>query len=123
MTSNQYRSSSLCDGLMALRTALIEVNRWDTSLVMTYSEFGRRAAENGSGGTDHGAASTHLVLGGAVRGGIYGNPPDLKHLDDGNLVHTLDFRNYYATALERWWGIPSEDVFGSSYAPIELVRD
>ena len=65
----------LAGGLVALKAALTELQRWDSTLVMTYSEFGRRAAENSSGGTDHGTAAAHFAMGGRVRGGLYGQPP------------------------------------------------
>ena len=75
---------------------------------MTYAEFGRRPQENNSNGTDHGTAASHFVAGGLVRGGLYGQAPRLDRLEGGNLPHTLDFRSLYATALDRWWGVPSE---------------
>ncbi len=70
---------------------------------MTYSEFGRRAAQNGSGGTDHGKAAPHFVLGGAVHGGLYGMSPRLEALDEGDVPATTDFRSLYNTVLTRWW--------------------
>lgn len=77
--------------------------RWNDVMLMTYSEFGRRVQENHGRGTDHGAASVQLVMGGKVRGGIYGDRPDLKQLDaDGNLQHTVDFRKVYATVAQNW---------------------
>ena len=88
--------------------ALVEIGRWDSTLIMTYSEFGRRPRENLSSGTDHGTASAHFVLGGRVKGGLYGLPPALSRLDgNGNLPFAVDFRDLYATVLERWWGADS----------------
>ena len=96
----------LAEGLVALKSALLEAGRWQSTLVMTYAEFGRRPRENQSGGTDHGTASSHFVLGGKVKGGLYGQPPALARLDgNGNLPHAVDFRELYATVLERWWGV------------------
>ena len=112
----------LGDGLAALREGLIEVGRWDSTLIATYAEFGRRPRENQSGGTDHGTAASHLVLGGAVRGGLYGAAPDLTALDgNGNLPFAVDFRGYYATLLERWWGIDSSRVLGGRHPRLEFV--
>lgn len=112
----------LGDGLAAMRAALIEIGRWDSTLVATYAEFGRRPRENESGGTDHGTASAHFVLGGAVRGGLYGAAPALDRLDgNGNLPHAVDFRSYYATFLDRWWGIDSQDVLGARFKSLEFV--
>ncbi|MSQ72641.1 MAG: DUF1501 domain-containing protein [Betaproteobacteria bacterium] len=112
----------LAEGLAALKSALLELGRWDTTLVMTYAEFGRRAAENGSRGTDHGTANAHFALGGRVRGGLYGEPPRLAGLESGNLPHALDFRRLYATALERWWGVDSVAALRGRFVPVELLR-
>lgn len=93
----------------------------DDIVVATTSEFGRRAASNGSG-TDHGTAASHLVIGGPVRGGRYGEPPDLKVLDGtGNLVHTVDYRAYYATLLDAWLGVDHADVLGSSFETLSFL--
>ncbi|GIE94239.1 DUF1501 domain-containing protein [Paractinoplanes rishiriensis] len=67
--------------------------------VVVYSEFGRRVTANASDGTDHGTASPVLLLGAGVTGGLYGTPPSLTDLDQGDLKHTTDFRNVYATLL------------------------
>jgi uncharacterized protein (DUF1501 family) len=112
----------LADGLGALREALVEIERWDTTVVATYSEFGRRPRENRSGGTDHGTASVHFVLGGKVRGGLYGRPPVLDRLDAaGNASHEVDFRSYYATILERHWQIPSREVLGGRFEALDFI--
>ncbi len=96
----------LAEGLTALRAALLELGRWQETLILSYAEFGRRPKENQSGGTDHGTANVHFALGGRVRGGLYGAVPDLTHLDgNGNLAHGVDFRSMYATVLERWWQV------------------
>lgn len=112
----------LAAGIVALKAALTELGRWNDALVVTYAEFGRRAKENLSGGTDHGTASVHFALGGRVRGGIYGEAPSLARLDgDGNLLHTLDFRCVYATVLERWWNLPSGPTLGGKFQPVPFV--
>ena len=112
----------LGDGLAALREGLTEIGRWDSTLIATYSEFGRRPRENQSGGTDHGTAAAHLVLGGAVKGGLYGAPPALDRLDgNGNLPFAVDFRSYYATFLSRWWAMDPTAVLGSGFKPLEFI--
>jgi uncharacterized protein (DUF1501 family) len=68
-------------------------------VIAVYSEFGRRVAANASDGTDHGTASSVLLLGAGVRGGLYGEPPSLTDLDQGDLKYTTDFRDVYATLL------------------------
>ena len=82
-------------------------------LTMTFSEFGRRVAENASRGTDHGEAAPVFLIGGGVKGGLYGRHPDMAQLNAGNLPFTTDFRSVYATVLERWLGRPAAPVVGS----------
>lgn len=66
----------LAEGLTTLKAGLIELDRWNDTLILTYAEFGRRPKENQSNGTDHGTANVHFALGGRVRGGLYGAAPD-----------------------------------------------
>jgi uncharacterized protein (DUF1501 family) len=106
----------LSEGLSAFYGDLAKQGKADNVVVMTWSEFGRRVEENGSLGTDHGTAAPLFVLGNAVNKGIYGEPPDLKSLDqNGNLKYTIDFRSVYATVLDRWMGASSKDVLGTSF--------
>jgi uncharacterized protein (DUF1501 family) len=113
----------LGEGLAALRGALQEIGRWDSTVIATYSEFGRRPRENLSGGTDHGTASAHFVLGGAVKGGLYGAAPALDRLDgNGNLPHALDFRAYYAAFLGHCWGIPARTVFDGDFQAVPIFQ-
>ncbi len=108
-------------GLKAFSDAMKQAGLWNNVLVMTYSEFGRRVAENKSGGTDHGAAAPQLVLGGRVRGGLHGRQPSLdpSKLYDGDLVHTVDFREMYAALAQRWWKRPNP--WGSQHRPLPFV--
>jgi len=112
----------LAEGFVALRAALQELGRWDSTLVLTYAEFGRRPQENGSNGTDHGTASAHFALGGRVKGGLYGGQGYLDRLENGNPVYAVDFRSVYATVLERWWGVPSSGPLGGRFPTLDLVR-
>lgn len=93
----------------------------DRVLVATFSEFGRRVAENGSLGTDHGAASQMFVVSPKCKGGVIGAHPSLTDLDDGDLKFHTDFRSVYATLLDRWLSIPSESVLGGAFRPVEFV--
>lgn len=101
----------LAAALSAFRVAMKKADLWDRVLVMTYSEFGRRAGENGSQGTDHGTAAPHFLLGGGVKGGVYGRQPSLADLIDGDLRHHVDYRDLYATVAQRWWRI-RDHAFG-----------
>jgi len=94
----------------------------DRLLMMTFSEFGRRARENGSKGTDHGSAAPMLLIGGKVKTGVVGKHPSLTGVTMGNLKHSIDFRQVYATLLEQWLGVPSKEVLGGTYAPVEILK-
>ena len=89
---------------------------------MGFSEFGRRAHENGSGGTDHGAAGPMFAIGNSVRAGLYGDTPSLTNLDQGDLRYTVDFRSVYATALENWFGMPSQQILGGTFERLGFLR-
>ena len=93
----------------------------DKVAVMCFSEFGRRVAQNNSGGTDHGAAGPMFVVGGKVKGGLYGGYPSLTDLDDGDLKYTTDFRRVYATLLDKWLNCDSRTVLKNSYEPIAFL--
>ena len=113
----------LAQGLVALRSALTELGAWDRTLVMTFSEFGRRPRQNQSNGTDHGTAAPHFIAGGAVRGGLYGHPADLSQLDAAqNLVFTTDFRQLYAAIARDWWGVNPETVVRGRFEPLRFLR-
>ncbi len=90
-------------------------------LTMTFSEFGRRIEENGSHGTDHGEGSPLFLIGGGVKGGLYGNAPDLSATNMGNVRFTTDFRSVYATVLERWLGRPSAPVLDGTFTQLALL--
>jgi uncharacterized protein (DUF1501 family) len=94
----------------------------DRILLMTFSEFGRRARENGSRGTDHGSAAPMLLVGGRVKAGLVGAHPSLTQLDAGNLRHHTDFRQVYAAVLDRWLGVPSRQVLGQEFAPVDIFQ-
>jgi len=113
----------LAEGLLALKSAMVELKRWDSTLVMTYAEFGRRPKENLSNGTDHGTVAPHFAMGGRVKGGLLGVTPDLTRLDGaGNMGYTIDFRSAYATILEQWWGINHTAVLGGKFQTLDLLR-
>lgn len=112
--------AELAGGLAAFYRELKGMGRADDVAVLVFSEFGRRAAENASGGTDHGKAGLAMVLGGAVRGGLYGEEPDLEALDDGDLPLQIDFRRAYADLLKFLKADPAA-VLGRPFPPLGLV--
>ena len=108
-------------GLEAFSKAMKRAGLWNNVMVITYSEFGRRVAQNSSGGTDHGSAAPHFAIGGRVNGGMYGKQPSLApdQLHDGDLIHTVDFREVYATLAQRWWRRPNP--WEKQFKPIPFV--
>ncbi len=90
-------------------------------LTLTFSEFGRRIEENGNRGTDHGEASPLFLIGGGVRGGLYGAMPDLAVSNMGNVRFSVDFRSVYATVLERWLGRPAATVLGGEFSKLPVL--
>ena len=94
----------------------------DRTLVMSFSEFGRRLAENASEGTDHGAAAPMFLAGSRVRAGLVGEHPSLTDLDDGDLKFHTDFRQVYATLLEGWLGWSSPSILGGEFKSIDVLK-
>ncbi len=92
------------------------------TIVMVYSEFGRRLQENASGGTDHGKAAPTFLLGDPVRGGLYGKHPSLAELDDGDLIHNTDFRRIYASLLRDAFGVAPERILPGTFEPLPLLK-
>jgi uncharacterized protein (DUF1501 family) len=86
------------------------------TLMLIYSEFGRRVAENGSAGTDHGAAGPMFAIGGGIRGGFIGKAPSLTDLDQGNLKAGLDFRAVFSECLRDWMGWSAVRLFDGPFA-------
>ena len=83
---------------------------------MTYSEFGRRAKENGSEGTDHGMAAPHFVFGGGIKGGIFGEYPQLRQLESNNLTFSMDYRSVYNFVLSEHFGLKKNPFSHYSYS-------
>lgn len=113
--------SQLSDGLAAFQKDL-EGRGLDSQVTtMTFSEFGRRPSENESRGTDHGTAAPLFVMGSRVRGGLFGDAPSLGLERNQDLTYSTDFRQVYATALDRWLQSPSQPVLGGRFAPLDFV--
>jgi uncharacterized protein (DUF1501 family) len=110
------------DAVSAFYRDLAGRGHGDRVCVMTFSEFGRRAAENGSKGTDHGSAAPMFLVGGKVKPGVVGDHPSLTKLAEGNLVHATDFRRVYAAVLDHWLGVDSKTVLGDEHKPLDVFR-
>jgi uncharacterized protein (DUF1501 family) len=113
------------DSLVAFQRDLETRGIADRVLMLVWAEFGRRAQENGSAGTDHGAAGTGFVVGTRAAGRMVGEFPGLAKLDDdGNLVPTVDYRAVYSSLLEQWLGADAAGIVpgASGFARPKLVR-
>jgi len=108
----------LAKGAATLQKELGKTDNWNNTLVISYSEFGRRAAQNKSNGTDHGTAAAHFVFGGNVTGGLHGTHPDLGALQNGDLQFTMDYRALYSSVIDDWLQL-STNVF-SEYRSEDL---
>jgi uncharacterized protein (DUF1501 family) len=110
------------DSITAFYRDMAARGHQDRLLVMTFSEFGRRARENGSRGTDHGSGAPMILVGGKVKAGVVGAHPSLTALEDGNLRHHTDFRQVYAAILDQWLGVPSRQILGQEFRAAEVLR-
>jgi len=110
------------DGIKALVTDLKQNNNIDNTVIMAFSEFGRRVKQNGSNGTDHGAANNlFLISGGLKRPGFYNETPNLLDLDNGDIKHTVDFRQVYASLLDNWLHVDHQNILGEQFSPLHFV--
>ena len=101
---------------------LKEQGLWQDTLVLVWSEFGRRVHDNGTG-CDHGSGGVAFALGGAVQGGQYGQYPSLREADlsEGDLAYTTDFRSTYATILDRWLGLDPDSVVHGQFEQFDFI--
>jgi uncharacterized protein (DUF1501 family) len=88
---------------------------------MVFSEFGRRVAQNGSNGTDHGTAAPMFLIGDNVQSGLLGEHPSLSKLDQGDLVYNIDFREVYSAILNDWMGADSTAILGKKYKKADVL--
>ena len=121
---NQQRHlfTELNDGINAFVKDLKNNNRFDDVMLMTFSEFGRRVAQNASGGTDHGTAnSMFFISGGLQQKGLINAMPDLEDLNEGDLKHKVDFKNVYATVLNKWLNADDKKILGKKYSYMNFI--
>jgi uncharacterized protein (DUF1501 family) len=110
------------DAVAAFVKDLHQSGKLDDTLVMTFSEFGRRVEQNGSNGTDHGTANNVLLFGGKLRkAGIFNDAPDLAQLDNGDLKYQIDFRYIYATLLDKWLELDNSQILSRHYNGLGFI--
>ena len=115
--------------MLAFYTDMQNQGTFGSTLMVQFSEFGRRISENGSQGTDHGSASAMMVLGGPVRGGLYGTAPNLNPTSDnptlenagGDVRMENDFRSVYASVIDNWLGTDSVRLLGGDFRNQKLA--
>ena len=112
----------LGDAIAAFLKDIKEHGHDQRVLTMTFSEFGRRVKENASRGTDHGAAAPMFLAGAKVKGGAIGKHPSMTDLDEGDLKHHTDFRQVYASVLDKWLGADSKAVLGEAFKPVMAFK-
>lgn len=113
--------TQLSEGLAAFQKDLTARRLDDQVLTMTFSEFGRRPAENESRGTDHGTAAPLFVMGRRIQGPLHGTAPDLRVEQNADLAYTTDFRSVYATVLDRWLDAPADTILGESHPRLSFI--
>ncbi|HNK27979.1 MAG TPA: DUF1501 domain-containing protein, partial [Ferruginibacter sp.] len=114
--------TELNDAVKAFVADLKKNNRFEDVLLMTFSEFGRRVAQNASGGTDHGTANNmFFISGGLKQKGVLNAMPDLADLNEGDLKHNVDFKNVYATVLSKWLGSDDQQILGRKYEYLNFI--
>ena len=124
LQANQQKRlfDELNGALSAFTADLKSNNRFEDVMIFTFSEFGRRVAQNASGGTDHGTANNmFLISGGLQQKGILNALPNLADLQDGDLKHQVDFKQVYATILNKWLGADAEAILGAKYSTLDFI--
>ena len=114
--------TELNDAVKAFTNDLKKNNRFNDVLMMTFSEFGRRVTQNASGGTDHGTANNmFFISGGLKQKGVLNAMPDLADLNEGDLKHKVDFKNVYATVLNKWLGADDKMILGNKFDYLNFI--
>jgi uncharacterized protein (DUF1501 family) len=110
------------EGINAFLKDLKQNNKLDDTLVMTFSEFGRRVEQNGSNGTDHGTANNMMLFGGRLKKqGIFNPAPNLSNLDAGDLKYQVDFRQIYGTILDKWLDVNNGDILSKKFNTLDFI--
>ncbi len=125
VNQNQQQGNLLkqySEGIAAFLKDLKQNNKLDDTLVITFSEFGRRVEQNASNGTDHGTANNMMIFGGRLKKqGIYNNAPDLENLDSGDLKYQIDFRQVYGTLLDKWLDVNNAQILNKRFNTLDFI--
>ncbi len=121
--THQRLLSSFGNAVNTFQKEMEAIGKADKVVTLVFSEFGRRAQENASLGTDHGAAAPMFLIGNSVKGGLHGPIPDLDNLREGDIAHTQDFREVYASTLAHWMGGDPETVLGGKFSPVDIFKE
>ncbi len=114
--------TELNDAINSFVTDMKNNHRFEDVAIITFSEFGRRVSQNASGGTDHGTANNMFFVGGGLKQkGLINAMPDLNALNEGDLIHKVDFKSVYATLLHNWLGADDEKILGKKYPLLDFV--
>jgi uncharacterized protein (DUF1501 family) len=114
--------TELNDAIKAFTKDLKANGRFDDVLLFTFSEFGRRVAQNASNGTDHGTSNNMIFIGGGLKQkGLINEMPNLADLDEGDLKYKIDFKNVYATVLKNWLNADDIKILGKQYDYLKFV--
>jgi uncharacterized protein (DUF1501 family) len=110
------------DAVTAFVKDLKSNNRFDDVMLFSFSEFGRRVSQNASGGTDHGTGNNmFMVSGGLKQKGLINEMPDLADLQDGDLKYKVDFKEVYATILDKWLGVDDKKILNGKYPQMKFI--
>ena len=114
--------TELNDAISAFVKDLKSNHRFEDVTIMSFSEFGRRVAQNASGGTDHGTANNMFFIGGGLRQkGLLNPMPDLNDLNEGDLKYSVDFKSVYATLLHNWLGADDVKILGEKFEIMNFI--
>jgi uncharacterized protein (DUF1501 family) len=122
LNSHANLMRQLGGALLAFQKDLVKQGNSGKVLTIVFSEFGRRVAQNGSNGTDHGTAAPMFLIGDNVQSGLLGRHPSLSKLDEGDLIHNVDFREVYSAILQDWMGADATAILGKKYKKADVLR-
>lgn len=120
--THPLQMTELNDGLTDLVSFLKKSNLWKDTILVTYSEFGRAPQENFAKGTDHGNSSCQFVMGGRVRGGLYGDYPSFTNIQDFQFVPTMDYRSIFSTVIKDFWKLDPASAFKDKIETLNFIK-